>query len=339
MFVQPYSVRLHIFLNAQPFRKIQLDQHRAFTVSHLKQILIGTFHVTNHPIFFTLVSGRFAHDQDPLFELRASDGNFASLDVHLDHQYRSCPLFNGIISFQFFSSTHSVGSQSTTFQITRTRSVTFPNLIKPNSSFNQSPNTFAQELTRQERIAIRAQLEDPFSITSKSCFEDDSEDEENLSDHQSDVDDDLYSDDGQETDTPSSPPSSDCSSVPTSPMSSPILNSSSDPFWSCDSNKLTKRHLQQLLSLINSNDDRRETPLRISHLKLKFQKRVFEHLKSAYSSTSLPTPSSSSKSHSFLNNSNRSSKPRQLTSPSHQSPRGHPLPPIIIANSAFNPPF
>jgi hypothetical protein len=96
----------------------------------------------------------------------------------------------------------------------------------PSSSTAPAPFSL-EELSREQRIALRAQLEDPFSIASKSCFEDDSDDDEDYNDDSndsdSDVDDDLYSDDGEPV-FESAFSDSDCSSTPSSLLSSPVTS-------------------------------------------------------------------------------------------------------------------
>lgn len=151
------------------------------------------------------MSGLFVRDSDSLFGLRASDGNFASLDVTLSAAYVASSLEGKIISFQYHDNRSIVEPLKPTVDANETKEaqidqVSEPAPAKPEASSSQSRTT--PRLTLEQKIALGAKFEDPFSISSRSCFEDDDDDEdgepeEDESDSKSDVDDDLYSDDGE----------------------------------------------------------------------------------------------------------------------------------------------
>ncbi|KAA1098022.1 hypothetical protein PGT21_026716 [Puccinia graminis f. sp. tritici] len=243
-------VQLHISLNARLFKIFNLREHRAFTISHLRKALGTAFHISPDKIRFNLVSGRYTRDTDPLFDLRASDGNSASLDVELPPAYVHSSLSNGVISVRFLSNVCPAASQDVLCEgvVEVQLSTPIPSGTLPSSSTAPAPFS-VEELSREQRIALRAQLEDPFSIASKSCFEDDSDDDEDYEDVNddldSDVDDDLYSDDGEAV-FESASSDSDCSSTPSSVLSSPVTSPISSSFWPSDPNKLSAGHLRHL---------------------------------------------------------------------------------------------
>jgi len=277
-------VQLQISLNARLFKIYNLKDHRAFTIAHLRNILGTSFHIFPGKIRLNLVSGRYTRDTDALFDLRASDGNSASLDVQLPPAYVHSSLSNGVISVRFLSN---AGLMMATPEMTfdgiaevELTAPTSPPVMLPSSSTAPAPFSL-EELTREQRIALRAQLEDPFSIASKSCFEDDSDDDDDYNqdsnDSDSDVDDDLYSDDGEPI-FESAASDSDCSSTPSSFFSSPVTSPTSSSFWPSDPDKLTAGHLRHLLSITAPRDSRRELPMRTSLLRYTFQQRILSYL-------------------------------------------------------------
>ncbi|KAA1101602.1 hypothetical protein PGT21_025612 [Puccinia graminis f. sp. tritici] len=284
-------VQLHISLNARLFKIFNLREHRAFTISHLRKALGTAFHISPDKIRFNLVSGRYTRDTDPLFDLRASDGNSASLDVELPPAYVHSSLSNGVISVRFLSNVCPAASQDVLCEgvVEVQLSTPIPSGTLPSSSTAPAPFS-VEELSREQRIALRAQLEDPFSIASKSCFEDDSDDDEDYEDVNddldSDVDDDLYSDDGEAV-FESASSDSDCSSTPSSVLSSPVTSPISSSFWPSDPNKLSAGHLRHLLSITTPRDSRKEVTLRVSFLRYRFQRMILERLQDG------PTPSPS----------------------------------------------
>ncbi|POW08996.1 hypothetical protein PSTT_07139 [Puccinia striiformis] len=243
-------VQLQISLNARLFKIFNIRDNRTFTIAHLRKTLGASFHISHEKIRFNLVSGRYTRDSDALFDLRASDGNSASLDVELPPAYIHSSLSNGVISLRFLSNACPVALQD----------VFCDGIVEvqdPSSSPRMSPSTStaplpfsSEELSREQRIAIRAQLEDPFSIASRSCFEDDSDDDEDYNGSNDgsddDVDDDLYSDDGEAV-FESASSESDCSSTPSSLLSSPVTSPTSSSFWPSDPNKLNAGHLRHLV--------------------------------------------------------------------------------------------
>ncbi|KNZ64623.1 uncharacterized protein VP01_100g17 [Puccinia sorghi] len=100
-------VQLQISLNARLFKIFNLKDHRAFTIAHLRNTLGTSFHIFPAKIRLNLVSGRYTRDTDALFDLRASDGNSASLDVQLPPAYVLSSLSNGVISVRFLSNSSS----------------------------------------------------------------------------------------------------------------------------------------------------------------------------------------------------------------------------------------
>lgn len=252
-------------------------------MAHLRNALGTSFHISPEHIRFALVSGRFTRDKDSLFDLRASDGNFASLDVELPAAYGCSSLSNGVISVRY----HSNLGESALSDVSPEgiEEVSMPTSLSSLASCSNSPAPFSYEdLSREQRIALRAQLEDPFSIASKSCFEDDSDDDEaydtDHNDSDSDIDEDLYSDDG-EAGFESGFGDSDCSSPPSSLTSSPTTSPTCSSFWPSDSTKLHSGHLRHLLSIVPPRDSRREVSLRCSLLRYGFQCRILEYLKGA----------------------------------------------------------
>ncbi|OAV96888.1 hypothetical protein PTTG_07492 [Puccinia triticina 1-1 BBBD Race 1] len=275
-------VQLHISLNARLFKIFNLTEHRAFTISHLRKTLGTSFHISPEKIRFNLVSGRYTRDTDALFDLRASDGNSASLDVELPPAYVHSSLSNGVISMRFLSNVGPVVSEDTLCENIVEVQLLAPTTPSTLPSSSTAPAPFSlEELSREQRIALRAQLEDPFSIASKSCFEDDSDDDDDYNDDDddsdSDVDDDLYSDDGEAV-FESASSDSDCSSTTSSLLSSPVTSPTSSSFWPSDPSKLSAGHLRHLLSITTPRDSRREIHLRVSLLRYKFQQRILERL-------------------------------------------------------------
>ncbi|PLW45504.1 hypothetical protein PCASD_05944 [Puccinia coronata f. sp. avenae] len=277
-------VQLQISLNARLFKIFNLKDHRTFTVAHLRKTLGTSFHILPEKIRFNLVSARFTRDTDALFDLRASDGNSASLDVELPPTFVHSSLSNGVISMRFVSNICPVASQDAAsiepiVEVPISARTTTPGML-PSSSTAPAPFSL-EELSREQRIALRAQLEDPFSIASKSCFEDDSDDDEDYNDDSndsdSDVDDDLYSDDGEPV-FESAFSDSDCSSTPSSLLSSPVTSPTSSSFWPSDPSKLSAGHLRHLLSITAPRDSRRESALRVSFLRYTFQQRILARL-------------------------------------------------------------
>ncbi|KAI9629677.1 hypothetical protein KEM48_012741 [Puccinia striiformis f. sp. tritici PST-130] len=256
-------VQLQISLNARLFKIFNIRDNRTFTIAHLRKTLGASFHISHEKIRFNLVSGRYTRDSDALFDLRASDGNSASLDVELPPAYIHSSLSNGVISLRFLSNACPVALQD----------VFCDGIVEV-----QDPS---KELSREQRIAIRAQLEDPFSIASRSCFEDDSDDDEDYNGSNDgsddDVDDDLYSDDGEAV-FESASSESDCSSTPSSLLSSPVTSPTSSSFWPSDPNKLNAGHLRHLLSIATPRDSRREVILRVTLLRYSFQQTILQRL-------------------------------------------------------------
>lgn len=282
-------VQLHISLNARLFKIFNLREQRTFTISHLRKTLGTSFHISPEQISFNLVSGRFTRGQDPLFDLRASDGNWASLDVELPAAYAQSSLSNCVISFSYRS--NACPSSPALSQEIQEVPISAPTPLGFLASSSTTPAPFTpHDLSRQQRIALRAKREDPFSIASRSCFEDDSDDDEdyeNLNDDTgSDVDDDLYSDDGEAV-SDSGFAGSDCSSAPSSPLASSLTSPTTSSFWPSEPSKLTAGHLRHLLSISQPRDPRRETPLRNSLLRYAFQRRILERLDQA--SAFIPT--------------------------------------------------
>lgn len=152
------------------------------------------------------------------------------MDVQLPPAYVLSSLSNGVISVRFLSNVGSMmATPKMTFDGIAEVELTPPTsfaVMLPSSSTAPAPFSL-EELTREQRIALRAQLEDPFSIASKSCFEDDSDDDDEYNqdsnDSDSDVDDDLYSDDGEPV-FESASSESDSSSTPSSVYSSPVTS-------------------------------------------------------------------------------------------------------------------
>ncbi|POW07729.1 hypothetical protein PSHT_09833 [Puccinia striiformis] len=104
-------VQLQISLNARLFKIFNIRDNRTFTIAHLRKTLGASFHISHEKIRFNLVSGRYTRDSDALFDLRASDGNSASLDVELPPAYIHSSLSNGVISLRFLSNACPVALQ------------------------------------------------------------------------------------------------------------------------------------------------------------------------------------------------------------------------------------
>ncbi|KAH9472436.1 hypothetical protein MJO28_001709 [Puccinia striiformis f. sp. tritici] len=274
-------VQLQISLNARLFKIFNIRDNRTFTIAHLRKTLGASFHISHEKIRFNLVSGRYTRDSDALFDLRASDGNSASLDVELPPAYIHSSLSNGVISLRFLSNACPVALQDVFCDgIVEVQDPSSSPRMPPSTSTAPLPFS-SEELSREQRIAIRAQLEDPFSIASRSCFEDDSDDDEDYNGSNDgsddDVDDDLYSDDGEAV-FESASSESDCSSTPSSLLSSPVTSPTSSSFWPSDPNKLNAGHLRHLLSIATPRDSRREVILRVTLLRYSFQQTILQRL-------------------------------------------------------------
>lgn len=150
----------------------------------------------------SVVSGLFVRDHHSLFNYRASDGNHASLDVNLRESCSAPELAGRVISFQFRDNPHPTdlegvsedGIQKVDLSC-RSRRTESPVPSTSQAIAESSKQTL--RLTREPTMSLDARDEDPFSISSQSYLEDEHEDENNELDSTSDIDDDLYSDDGE----------------------------------------------------------------------------------------------------------------------------------------------
>ncbi|CAH7666546.1 expressed protein [Phakopsora pachyrhizi] len=196
-----------ISLNARLFKVFNLRDNKVFTISLLKNILGSSFHVPEHLIQFTLVSGRYTKDSDALVDLRASDGNFASLDVGVLPPHYCSSLSEAIVSFEFRANPTPTYLDGVSVAGIQEIPLMYQTLRPVSDRLNNELNNLNisnKKLTKDQRIALRARYEDPFSISSKSCFEEDSDDDSLYEDEDSeselgDSDDDLYSDDEVES--------------------------------------------------------------------------------------------------------------------------------------------
>lgn len=253
--MSPLPFQLVLSINARHYRTFNLQQKTSFTVHHLKKSLGQDFEVPIQDIHFTLVSGLFVRDHHCLYNYRASDGNHASLDVDLRESCSAPELVDRVISFQFRDNPHPTdlegvsedGIQKVDFRSRRTESS-----IPSTSQATAESSRRTLRLTREPTISLDARDEDPFSISSQSCLEDENEEETNESDSTSDIDDDMYSDDGE------------------MPNDEPVQRRA----WPTDTSLLTCDDLVALASVVSFHHPKRELPMRQWILKANFQRKL-----------------------------------------------------------------
>ncbi|KAG0142693.1 hypothetical protein CROQUDRAFT_222051 [Cronartium quercuum f. sp. fusiforme G11] len=277
MFTLP--IQLVLFINARHYRTFNLQQHSSFTISHLKKSLGEDFEAPAHQIHFTLVSGLFILDNDCLFDLRASDGNHASLDITLPECYSSSALAGKVISFKFRENPQPNDLEGVTSdglqKVKLEQQIGQPEYhgapASPTSP--ESPN-LTLRLTREQKIALRAQYEDPFSISSRSCIEEEFEQEDYADDgSDGDIDDDLYSDDGGEETL-----GSDCDAQNVAPARTTAEPTEKSATCPADSSQLRYEQLVALASITSFQHPKREIPIRSWLLKSNFQRKLHKEI-------------------------------------------------------------
>ncbi|KAH9812822.1 hypothetical protein DFH28DRAFT_394672 [Melampsora americana] len=259
MSLLPFQLVLSI--NARHYRTFNLQRKTSFTVYHLKKSLGHDFEVPSQDIHFTLVSGLFVRDHHCLYNYRASDGNHASLDVDLSESCSAPELIGRVISFQFRDNPHPTdleglsedGIQKVDLSSRSRR--TEPSIPSTSQATAESSKQILR-LTREPTISLDERDEDPFNISSQSFLEDGNEDDNNEPDSTSDIDDDLYSDDGEMPDD----------------------ESVQRRAWPTDVSQLTYDHLVALASVVSFHHPKREIPIRHWILKANFQRKLLQKI-------------------------------------------------------------